>query len=273
MYGQRLRAALEVESIVPFIGVYDCFSAKVAAQHYSAIFLSGFSFAASYYGLPDLGYITWSDMVALLQRVRTILPHHHIIVDIDDGYCDVEVACHVVRLLEQLGASGVMLEDQKRPRKCGHFKDKTLLSQDDYLFKLEQVLTVRKDLFIMARTDALEPEDRLRRAKAYANAGADAVLVEAIDSLDTIHTLKPQISTPLVVNQIAGGKSPVWPLSTLSAAGVNLVLYSTPTLFAAQSAIENVLNHLKAHDGLLPDISNHSGVEGCTQLLKSELPI
>ena len=268
MFGQKLRAALEVEPIVPFIGVYDCFSAKVAAQHYPAIFLSGFSFSASYYGLPDEGYVTWTDMVALVQRVRTVLPHHHIIVDIDDGYCDVEVACHVIRLLEQVGASGVMLEDQKRPRKCGHFSGKTLLPQVEYLEKLEKVLNARNDLFIMARTDSLDPEDRIKRAKAYAEAGADAVLVEAINSLDTIRTLKPQVKKPLVVNQIAGGKSPVWTLTDLKEVGVNLVLYSTPTLFAAQSAIESMLNHLKANDGLLPQISSNSGVTGCTELLK-----
>ena len=269
MYGQRLRAALEVESVIPFIGVYDCFSATIAAQQFSAIFLSGFSFAASYYGLPDLGYITWTDMVNFLQRVRTNLPNHHIIVDIDDGYCDVEVACHVVKLLEQLGASGVMLEDQQRPRKCGHFKGKTLLSQADYLQKLDKVLAARDDLFIMARTDATDPDERAQRAIAYANAGADAVLVEAITSLDTIQDLKPHIKQPLVVNQIAGGQSPVWSLPTLAEAGASLVLYSTPALFAAQSAIEEVLIHLKEHQGLLPDIANNSGVQGCTELLSS----
>jgi 2-methylisocitrate lyase-like PEP mutase family enzyme len=66
-------------------------------------------------------FISWSDLVAFVQRVRAVLPDHHLLVDIDDGYGDTEVACHVVSLLEGVGASGVILEDQKRPRQCGHF--------------------------------------------------------------------------------------------------------------------------------------------------------
>lgn len=118
--GQRMREAVAHRNITPFIGVYDAFSAGIAGKHYDALFVSGFGFAASFYGLPDIGFITWSDMVAFVQRIRTVLPQHHLLVDIDDGYCDPEVACHVVSLLEASGASGVVLEDQKRPRRCGH---------------------------------------------------------------------------------------------------------------------------------------------------------
>ena len=124
MHGQRLRNALQERAILPFIGVYDTFSAGIAARHFDALFISGFGFAASHYGLPDMGYIAWSDMVAFVQRVRAILPQQHLLVDIDDGYGDPEVAAHVVGLLERAGASGVVLEDQKRPRKCGHLEGK-----------------------------------------------------------------------------------------------------------------------------------------------------
>src|ERR1700686_1684704 len=100
---------------MPFIGVYDAFSASVAARYFPGLFVSGFGFAASYYGLPDIGFIAWPDILAFAQRLRTILPSHHLLVDIDDGYCDTEIACHVVSSLESLGAFGVILEDQKRP--------------------------------------------------------------------------------------------------------------------------------------------------------------
>lgn len=123
-YGRRLREAIATHSPVPQIGVYDVLSASLAARHFEGAFLSGFSFAASYYGLPDNGFIAWSDMVAFAQRTRVILPDRHIMVDIDDGYCDTEVACHVVHLLEAAGASGVVLEDQQRPRRCGHVDGK-----------------------------------------------------------------------------------------------------------------------------------------------------
>ncbi len=116
-YGDRLRQVIREGEVLPFIGGYDVFSASIAAKHYDALFVSGFSFAASHYGLPDIGFISWSDIVAFVQRVRTILPGHHLLVDVDDGYGDPEVACHVVSLLESIGASAVVMEDQKRPRR------------------------------------------------------------------------------------------------------------------------------------------------------------
>ena len=144
-----MRAAVGERDIMPFIGVYDVFSAALAGRHFDALFISGFGFAASHYGLPDIGFITWSDMVYYVQRIRTVLPQHHMLVDIDDGYCDPEVACHVVSILEASGASGVVLEDQKRPRRCGHFDGKQIMDLDEYLAKLKQVLATRRDLFVI----------------------------------------------------------------------------------------------------------------------------
>ncbi|MDJ0741875.1 MAG: isocitrate lyase/phosphoenolpyruvate mutase family protein [Xenococcaceae cyanobacterium MO_167.B27] len=82
----NLKQELANREIIPFIGVYDVFFAAIAGKYYDGIFISSFSFAASYYGLPDIGFIAWSDIVAFVQRVKTILPNHLILVDIDDGY-------------------------------------------------------------------------------------------------------------------------------------------------------------------------------------------
>ena len=271
-YGNNLRKHLEHTPIMPFIGVYDVFSSSIAARHYEGLFLSGFSFAASYYGLPDIGFIAWSDLVAFAQRVRMVLPAHHLLVDIDDGHGDAEVASHVVALLESVGASGVILEDQKRPRQCGHFSGKQLLELEQFLPKLKQVLATRRELMVIARTDASDHHDRMTRAQAFAEAGADAVLVEAISELDIISELKTRINCPIMVNQIAGGKSPSWSLPELQKAGVSLVNYSTPCLFAAQLAIEESMKALKNHHGLLPDAPTGTvGVEGSSKILFDNL--
>jgi 2-methylisocitrate lyase-like PEP mutase family enzyme len=271
-FGQNLRRALHKTDIQSFIGVYDVFSAAIAARHYDGLFLSGFSFAASYYGLPDIGFIAWSDIVAFTQRVRTVLPHHHLMVDIDDGYGDAEIACHVVSLLEAVGASGVVLEDQKRPRLCGHFSGKQLLELNEYIHKLNRVLATRKDLFVVARTDATDRDESMARALAFAKTGVDAILVEALPDLQLIHDLKKQIDRPLMFNQIAGGKSPPCSLQELKDAGVSLVNYSTPCLFAAQSAIDETLKVLKDQDGVLQTPAKGGiGVEGCTAILNDNL--
>ena len=97
----NLGQELMQQDILSFIGVYDVFSASIAAKYYDGVFISGFGFAASYYGLPDIGFIAWSDILAFVQRVRTVIPQHHLLVDIDDGYADPEVACHVVSSIDK----------------------------------------------------------------------------------------------------------------------------------------------------------------------------
>ncbi len=267
--GNRMREAVTASHIMPFIGVYDVFSASLAARQFDALFLSGFGFAASHYGLPDVGFITWSEMVYYVQRIRTVLPDHHILVDIDDGYCDVEVACHVTSILETSGASGVVLEDQERPRRCGHFDGKRILDLDEYLAKLKRVLETRRDLFVVARTDSSDPADIERRVRAYAAAGADAVLVDGLKSLEAVGQLTKKIQQPFCFNQIAGGKSPACTLTELRQAGIKLVIYSTPCLFAAQPAIENALAEIQRADGSLA--GSPIGVKECNKVLQENL--
>ncbi|MFH8803925.1 oxaloacetate decarboxylase [Streptomyces sp. NPDC017936] len=270
-YGKKLRARITGPETTPLIGVHDMYSASIAAKHYDGMFVSGFGFAASYYGLPDIGFIAWPDMVAFVQRLRGAFPTHHLLVDIDDGYVDPEVACHVVEQLERIGASGVILEDQKRPRRCGHADGKQVLPLDEYLTKLEQVLATRQDLVVVARTDATDEVDILNRAKALAATDADVVLVDGIRSVEWIRRVRDVVGDkPLLFNQIAGGKSPRLSLPELSELGVNVAIYSTPCLFAAHEAMNNALAELRQDDGRLPvvDADNGIGVKAATSLLE-----
>jgi 2-methylisocitrate lyase-like PEP mutase family enzyme len=268
--GSRLRRSIaNNDRTLPFIGVYDVFSASVAGRYFDSLFVSGFGFAASHYGLPDIGFVTWTDIVAFVQRLRTVLPTHHLLVDIDDGYCDPEVACHVVSVLESAGASGVVLEDQKRPRRCGHFEGKQIMELDEYLAKLRMVLATRRDLVVVARTDTTDPDDMARRVRAFAEAGADAVLIDGLPGLDLVRRLSKQVNRPFCFNQIAGGKSPACTLGELHEAGVSLAIYSTPCLFAAQAAIETGMADLQARDGTL---AGHAiGVSDCNRVLTDNL--
>lgn len=268
--GSRLRQAIAAnQRILPFIGVYDVFSASLAGRHFDNLFVSGFGFAASHYGLPDIGFITWTDIVAFVQRLRTVLPTHNLLVDIDDGYCDPEVACHVVSVLEAIGAAGVVLEDQKRPRRCGHFEGKQIMELDDYLAKLRQVLATRRDMVVIARTDTTDPDEMVRRVKAFAEAGADAVLIDGLPDLDIVRRFSKEVGRPFCFNQIAGGKSPAYTQGELHEAGVSLAIYSTPCLFAAQHAIEAAMNDLVARDGTLD--GNPVAVKDCNGVLTENL--
>ncbi|BCM70305.1 MULTISPECIES: isocitrate lyase/PEP mutase family protein [Streptomyces] len=273
-YGNKLREAIAGPGTTPLIGVYDMYSASIAAKHYDGMFVSGFGFAASYYGLPDIGFIAWPDMVAFVQRLRGAFPHHHLLVDIDDGYVDPEVACHVVEGLERIGASGVILEDQKRPRRCGHADGKQVLPLEEYLEKLHKVLETRKDLVVVARTDATDEHDILHRAEQLAATDADVVLVDGVRSVEWIKRIRKVVGDkPLLFNQIAGGKSPRLSLGELSDLGVDVAIYSTPCLFAAHEAMDSALADLKAADGRLPEVDPASGVgvKASTSLLERNI--
>ncbi|MFF5705562.1 oxaloacetate decarboxylase [Streptomyces sp. NPDC012794] len=269
-YGNKLRARIAEPGTTPLIGVYDMYSASVTADHYDGMFVSGFGFAASHYGLPDIGFIAWPDMLAFVQRLRGAFPQHHLLVDIDDGYTDVEVACHVVEGLERIGASGVILEDQKRPRRCGHADGKQVLPLTEYLEKLRAVLETRKDMVVVARTDATEESDILHRAEALAATDADVVLVDGVRSVEWIRRIREVVgSKPLLFNQIAGGKSPRLSLGELTDLGIDVAIYSTPCLFAAHQAMDAALTQLRLADGRLPDAGESAaiGVPESTRLL------
>ncbi|MGX9885662.1 isocitrate lyase/PEP mutase family protein [Streptomyces sp. NPDC002276] len=273
-HGSALRSAITASGTTPLIGVYDMYSASIAAQHYDGLFVSGFGFAASFYGLPDIGFIAWPDIVAFTERLRWAFPRHHLLVDIDDGYGDPEVACHVVRRLERAGASGVILEDQKRPRRCGHVAGKQLLPLDEYLDKLERVLACRTtDLTVVARTDASDEAEILTRAKALAATDADVVLVDGVRDVGAIRRIRDSIGDkPLLFNQIAGGRSPRLSLGELAELGVDVAIYSTPCLFTAHEAMDRALTDLKVTDGRLPETGDTGvGVPQSVELLTRNL--
>ncbi|MGW1722001.1 isocitrate lyase/PEP mutase family protein [Streptomyces sp. NPDC002306] len=273
-YGKKLRERIAGPGTTPLIGVYDMYSASIAADHYDGMFVSGFGFAASHYGLPDIGFIAWPDMMAFVQRLRGAFPRHHLLVDIDDGYVDPEVACHVVEGLERIGASGVILEDQKRPRRCGHADGKQVLPLHEYLAKLEMVLATRRDMVVVARTDATDEHDILNRAKTLAATDADVVLVDGVRSVEWIRRIRDVVGDkPLLFNQIAGGKSPRLSLTELAELSVDVAIYSTPCLFAAHEAMHSALAALKTADGRLPEVDSASGVgvQAATELLERNI--
>lgn len=267
MAGEAFRKRIATGKILPLIGVYDVFSALLSAKRFEGIFCSGFGFAASQYGLPDIGYVNWRDINDWALRIRQVLPHKHVLVDIDDGFGDEIISANTVKNLEITGVSAVMLEDQKRPRRCGHFDGKQVLGQKQYITKLRSVLDVRDKLFVIARTDATDMNDAIKRAVMYAHCGADGVMVEAVHSLDLVRELVREVKVPVMVNQLHGGKSPNWTLDEMQDSGVSIVIFSTPCLFAAQYGIEKYLDEMIKQQKLPDEFT--SEMKGCVDNLYS----
>jgi 2-methylisocitrate lyase-like PEP mutase family enzyme len=270
--GEVLKMAQAQERVVPFLGVYDLFSASLAADRFGALFLSGFGLAASVFGLPDVGFIGWGDLTTTTSRLRALLPDHHLLVDIDDGFGDATVASHVARTLERCGASGVVLEDQARPRRCGHLDGKTILPLPEYLVKLEAVLQHRSSMVVVARTDASDPAEILNRVRAFEQAGCDAVLADGIKDLALFAELRQAVRCPVFCNVIGGGKVPACSRADLARQGVQGLIYSTPCLFAAQEAIERALDGLLDESADLKEaLSSGRQLSHCNAILEANL--
>jgi 2-methylisocitrate lyase-like PEP mutase family enzyme len=149
-----------------------------------------------------------------------------------------------------------------------------VLPLEEYLEKLHKVLQTRKDLVVVARTDATDERDILHRAERLAATDADVVLVDGVRSVEWIKRIREVVGDkPLLFNQIAGGKSPRLSLGELSGLGVDVAIYSTPCLFAAHEAMDSALAGLKAADGRLPEVDPASGVgvQASTSLLERNI--
>ena len=267
--GNQFRLRIRQKKILPLIGVYDVFSAKIVSERFEGVFCSGYSFAASAYGLPDVGYVNWRDMTDFATKIRHAIPSTHILVDVDDGFGDEIVASNTIRILESNGLSAVMMEDQKRPRRCGHFEGKEILPIVEYLTKLSKVLETRMSIFVIARTDATDPSEGIDRAVSYAENGADGVMVEAIRDLKAVSKLRSLVSVPIMINQLNGGKSPNWRFDELEDAGASIVICSTPCLFAAQYGIEKYLDMMMEMNCLPSD--NTASMDDCQRVLNGNL--
>jgi 2-methylisocitrate lyase-like PEP mutase family enzyme len=267
-----LKEARKLNKSIAFVGAYDTFSASLIAKYVDTIFLSGYGFTASHYGLPDEGYIAWSDIVDYAARVRHILPKSHILVDIDDGYGDARNLVNAVRRLEQVGVSAIMLEDQKRPKKCGHLPGtKELVSLDYYTKRLLELLEKRKDIFVLARTDSVDLDEGISRVKKFAECGADAIMIEGIKEINSIKTICNEVGDDIYVglNLIKGGKTSSISLDDARKLGIDFVIYSTPCLFSAQEAIERSLSGFMNGEYIYPSGESELSLSENNAVLKS----
>jgi 2-methylisocitrate lyase-like PEP mutase family enzyme len=187
--GEQLREALARGLVVaPF--VYDGLTAKIAQAHgFPACYMTGHGTAAQA-GFPDLGLISFAEMVANLRYVARAVDIP-VIADSDTGYGNALNVRRTVREYERAGAAALHMEDQVFPKKCGFFEGKQVIPAEEYLGKLRAALDARTDpnFVIIARTDSLATDgwDEVeRRAHLYAEAGADLVFVDGIKTADDL---------------------------------------------------------------------------------------
>ena len=249
--GQKLRQILERPGILVIPGVYDCLGAKLAEQiGFDVVATSGFGIAASTLGLPDFGFLTASEMLSSVGRIAQSVSVP-LIADMDTGYGNALNVIRTVKDAVQLGIAGVILEDQEWPKKCGHFEGKRVIAIAEHIGKIRAAVQARGEsgLVIIARTDARAPlgfEEAIARGRAYIEAGADLLFVEAPQSVEELKAIAAAFpDVPLVANIVEGGKTPHLSAAQLQAIGFKIVFFPVSALLAASHVMTACLRHLK----------------------------
>jgi 2-methylisocitrate lyase-like PEP mutase family enzyme len=231
-------------------GVYDALSAKIACRAgFDVIFITGYSLSATLLGEPDFGVLTQTEMLAAAQRICAVADVP-VIVDADTGYGN---AINVIRTVQELihaGAAGMFLEDQVWPKRCGHMKGKQVIPLEEHLKKLRAAITAKndQDFYIVARTDARQAlglNEAISRGKAFKEAGADAVFIEAPETIEEMKEIARQVPGPLVANMLERGVTPIMGPEELRALGFDLVVWPLAPLYSAARALTEVYSTLR----------------------------
>ncbi|MBR1214850.1 methylisocitrate lyase [Bradyrhizobium sp. JYMT SZCCT0180] len=249
--GRRFRALLQRPGILRLPGTHNGVSALQAkAAGFEALYLSGAAMTASM-GLPDLGIITVDEVAFFIRQVARAagLP---LLVDGDTGYGEALNVMHMVRAFEEAGAGAVHIEDQLLPKKCGHLNDKKLADAHDMAAKVAAAAKARRDLVVIARTDAASSEGldgAVARAKLYMEAGADAIFPEALNTAEMFRAFARRMpGVPLLANMTEFGKTPFFTALEFEQMGYAMVIWPVSSLRVANKAQEQLYAAI-ARDG------------------------
>lgn len=247
----RFKQLVRSGTILQAPSVYDCLSAKIAEQSgFQAVHMGGSASSASVLGMPDLGFMTLTEMV---EHARNIVAAVNVpvLVDADTGHGNALNVMRTVYEFERAGAAALHLEDQAMPKKCGHFDGKVLISAEEMVGKVRAAVEARRDpdFSIVVRTDAMERlgiDETIARANAYVRAGADCIYVEAMRSAEEMRRIRAAVEGPLVATMMEGGKTPWFTAAELERLGFGLVIYPISACMAAACILRKFMRELKA---------------------------
>lgn len=273
-----LRSRLHAGRALVCPGVYDAFSAALAAQAgFEALYLSGASVAYTRLGAPDIGLVGMTEVADVLARVRERVDVP-VVVDADTGFGNALNVQRTVRVLERAGAAAIQLEDQAFPKRCGHLRDKALIPAAEMAGKIRAALDAREQALVIARTDAIAVEGyerALDRAELYVEAGADVLFIEAPEDRDQLAAIGRRFGArlPLLANMVEGGRTPLAPAAELGALGYQIAIFPGGTVRAVAHTLLDYFASLHAHGttepfrGRMLDFAGLNGVLGTDAIL------
>lgn len=274
--GKKLRQMIEERRALLVPGVMNALAARVAEDlGFEALYITGAGVTNALLGLPDVGFISPTQITDTISQVRNIteLP---LIVDGDTGFGNAVNVRQTVRSFERAGANAIQLEDQIFPKRCGHFDGKGVISGEEMAQKVRAAAEARisPDFLIIARTDAYAThglDEAIARAKLFIEAGADITFVEAPREIEDIRKVVETLPVPQLVNMVIGGHTPSVGLDDFRQLGVGMVLYANASLQGAINGMRNALTHLRDHgvltenDGLVATFAERQRLVGMSE--------
>jgi 2-methylisocitrate lyase-like PEP mutase family enzyme len=241
---------LAADRITILPGAADAITARVIQQAgFEGVYVTGAGFANASFGVPDIGLISLAEIREHVRRIAAVATVP-LVVDADTGYGGILNVARAVRELELAGASAIQIEDQAEPKRCGHFDGNRLVTADEMVQRLAAAIDARTDpnLVIIARTDAYQSEGMagaVARARAYCDAGADVLFVEAPTTRDDLERLPSLLDAPLIANMVEGGKTPMANAAQLEAMGFRVALFANTALRTAVYAVQHAMRVLR----------------------------
>ncbi len=253
-------------------GVWDPLSARLAARAgFDVVFLSGYAVSGTLLGRPDVGALTQTEMAEVAGRVCPAVPDTMVVVDADTGYGNALNVVRTVELWEAAGATGLFLEDQVWPKRCGHMAGKQVVERGEWLAKLAAARDHRSHLFVTARTDARAPlglDEAIERGRMAADLGVDAVFVEAPESVAELERIAAGLpGLTLVANMVETGRTPLLTPSELADLGFRLIVSPLSGLFAAVQALGQAYGRLVEAGTLRDDLDSLVSFDTFTDLV------
>ncbi|WP_349897545.1 methylisocitrate lyase [Parafrigoribacterium soli] len=243
---QLLREHLATGKLLRYPGAFNPLSAKlIEDKGFEGVYISGAVISADL-GLPDIGLTTLTEVAGRAQQINrmTSLPT---LVDADTGFGEPMNVARTVQELENAGITGIHIEDQVNPKRCGHLDGKAVVDEGTATKRIRAAAEARRDpnLLIMARTDirAIDGMDAaIDRAKALVDAGADAIFPEAMRDLAEFEAVRKAVDVPILANMTEFGKSELFTTEQLEGVGINIVIYPVTLLRSAMGAAERTLD-------------------------------
>ncbi len=247
--GKKFRKLVIESKPLQIVGTVNAYSAIMAEKvGHQSIYLSGGGVAASSLGVPDLGITTLEDVLEDAKRITqvTSLP---LLVDADTGWGDEINIARCVREMINSDVAAIHIEDQVSLKRCGHRPNKAIVSTNEMLDRIKAAVDARTDsnFVIMARTDALAIEgmqSAIDKAAAFADAGADMIFPEALNTIEQYQKFSDSLSVPILANITEFGQTPLFSKEELSEAGVDMILYPLSAFRAMSKAALNVYQHI-----------------------------